>query len=163
MADDIGVGITGDLKVALQFDKFPEALRAELLKPIKSLTNQLAAKIRAIVPKGKTGKLASEVVEQIFDDPDQVSGRVTFDAEFAKAGALEYGAHRSTKVRAHEAKLDHAWGKKLNEPLTVLVAAYSRTPSIAAHNMLRGPLAAMSEEVISELRQAIDTTITATE
>ena len=156
MADDIGVAIVGDQKVALQFDHFPEALRAELLKPIKSLTDQLYAKIRAIVPKGKTGKLASEVIEQIFNDPDQVSGRVTFDADFAKAGALEWGAHRVTKVREHPQRLDHAWRRSLNSPLTVLIAAYSRTPNIAEHRMLRGPLAAMSGEAITELQQAVD-------
>lgn len=162
MAEDFGVIVTGDRKVELQFEQFPEALREQLTAPIKEMTSRLAGRIRARLPHGKTGELEHSLVEQFFDDPDQVSGRVTFNADFAKVGALEWGApgkQNRSAVKEHRAKLDHAWGRKLNAPLMVLIAAHNRHLHLDAHRFLRGPLSESSPEIIEALNAAVDRTI----
>jgi len=162
MAEDFGVIVTGDRKVELQFEHFPEALREQLIAPIKEMTGRLASRIRSRLPHGKTGELENSLVEQFFDDPDAVSGRVTFDADYAKAGALEWGApgrQNRQGVKEHRAKLDHAWGRKLNSPLMVIIAAHNRHLHLTAHRFLRGPLSESGPEIIDALNAAVDRTI----
>lgn len=166
MADDIGVQVTGVLKVALRFDEFPEDLRGELLQAVQYLTPRLGSKIASKVPHGETGELASSQVQQIYNDPDQVSGRITFRDDPAKVGALEYGApgkRPRNKVSAHSMRLDHVFANRLAQPLTVMVAAHSRNLHIAAHRFLRGPLADSEGEINQAFRQAIDDAIGKTE
>jgi hypothetical protein len=159
MADNLGVQVAGDLKVALRFDKFPERARAALVAPIKAITHRLAAKVRAAVPHGDRDSLEGLVIEQFYNDPDQVSGRVTFRGEYAKVGALEYGApgkQNRNLVKAHQAKLGHAWGHQLQSPLMVTIAAHRRRLNIKAHRFLRGPLASEAGEALQEIRAAIE-------
>lgn len=160
MADDhLGVEVTGDLKVALRFDKFPEEARAALVVPIKAITDRLAAKVRAAVPHGEKDSLEGLVIEQFYNDPDQVSGRVTFSGEYAKVGALEWGApgkQNRNLVQAHQAKLDHAWGRPMQSPMTVTIAAHRRRLNIKARRFLRGPLQAEAGDALGEIRAAIE-------
>ncbi len=158
MADEFGVDIQGVLKATLRFEEFPQAMRAQLLAAIRRLTASLAAKIRARLPRGPTGKLEGSLIQQIFDDPDQVSGRVTFDKDFGKVGALEWGApgkRAKESVREHSAKLDHAWAQKLARPMTVVVAKHNRSLHLEARRFLRGPLAASRGEIEEVLHQAV--------
>lgn len=154
MADQFGVEIQGVLKATLRFEQFPEAMRAELLKAIEKLTKFLAAKIRATAP----GTIKSLVITQLFNDPDQVAGRVTVSGDFGKVGALEWGAPgRKAKktVREHQAKLDHAWGNKLARPITVMIARHNRTLHLEARRFLRGPLASSQGLIEDVLHQAV--------
>lgn len=153
---DIGIEITGARQVELKFEQFPKEAHDAILQRIKSLTSRLAARIRGAVPKGPTHKLENDILVQIFDDGDRISGRVSISDDFAKAGALEYGAHRSTKVDKHSMSLDHFWSQILDRPMQVVVSAYTRTPNITEHKFLRGPLATMDEEVITEIREAVE-------
>ena len=59
---------------------------------------------------------------------DRITGYVDIaggkgSQDFAKAAALEYGAHKVAKVKTHEMSLDHYWSTKLAEPETVMVKA----------------------------------------
>lgn len=156
MTDNIGVVITGDRQVAIKFDQFPIALHDPLKATITSLTGALAANIRAAAPD-KTGKLRSEIQDTVFDDgADRIVGFISVSGDFAKAGALEYGAHRATRVSAHTAKLDHVWSKRLNAPLTVLIQSYSRRQNVTATRFERGPTQAMSADIAAALEETVN-------
>jgi hypothetical protein len=161
MADEfIGFTLTGDRSLSLRFDEFPRKLHDRFLAKVREITARLADAVRADAPHGKTGKLANSVVERVYDDgPARIKGRVTVSRDFAKAAALEYGAHKRTKVSAHAMRLDHVFANRLAAPLTVAVGAYSRTPNIEATRFMRGPLAAAEAEIAEELRAVVDAVI----
>ena len=79
---------------------------------------------------------------------------MSITADFGKAAALEYGAHGTTKVAQHLARVDRIFGRLVG-PMTILVSEHTRRLDIAAHNFLRGPEADISSEAIAELRQAL--------
>lgn len=156
--DTIRVNVTGDRQVGIRFDEFPDELYDDLKAEISALTTELYGLIDAATPD-RTGRLRSEERARVYSDKDRISGRVTIagdSKDFAKAGALEYGAHRSTKVSAHQMRLDHVFGQKLSAPLMVLVDAYSRTPDIQEVAFERGPLGAMEPEIIARLNAVVE-------
>lgn len=156
--DSFRVDVTGARDVGVRLDAFPDGLYEDLRNEIDSLAHELEELVIAATPE-KTGKLRSEVRMRLFADKSRISGRVDIAAsgtEAAKAGALEYGAHRATSVRAHQMRLDHAWGEKLAEPITVLVAAYNRTPDVAERAFERGPLAEMQPEILARLNALVE-------
>jgi hypothetical protein len=161
MADAVYVTVSGERRVALKLDEFPQELRGQLEARISELTAELQAQVEAAAPS-RTGKLKSEIRGRVFaDNPKHVSGIVDVYApkgsgEFAKAAALEYGASASTNVSTHPMKLDHYWADKLAAPTTVLVAAHSRTVNIAEHDFLRGPLAAMEPQIQMALEEVVE-------
>jgi hypothetical protein len=157
---DISVIVTGDREVGLRFEQFPQELHEQLKAAIEGLTGELADRVRAAVPR-KTGKLASLIVERITDRPEKIVGSVFISGDFAKAAALEYGAHHSTKVRAHTMRLDHAWGRAMLSPEVVDVAAYSRVPNIAERRFLRGPELAMEAQITAELEGVVNKAVEA--
>ena len=155
----IGVVINNDRKVALKFDTFPTQLHDRLLATITSLTNKLFGLVVSAEPS-KTGKLRSTTKKKIVDQKGKrISGVVFIDADFAKAGAEEYGAHRRTKVKAHKQNLDHAWGRKMNSPQEVMVSAYTRQANIVARKFERGPLDSMRGEIQTGFQEAISQTV----
>lgn len=152
---DVHVDIAGDRQVGLRFEEFPDALHAELLALIGGqLGPELETLVEAATPD-RTGRLRGEEGLRVFDDPQSIKAQVSVTAEFAKAAALEYGAHRSTNVKAHSMRLDHAWSRRFNAPLSVLVSAYTRTPDIDEVDFLRGPLAAMAPEAIARMEDVV--------
>lgn len=155
MADDIGVFVSGDRALAQRFDDFPESLRGRLRDAITEETNQLRSRIEALVPR-RTGRLASEIVSGVFDDPDRVTGRVTVSGEYAKAGALEYGGkNKPFKVLSHQMRLDHLWARATATPLIVDVPQYTRSIHTPALRFMRGPLEEMRGEVMEALHAAV--------
>lgn len=158
--DSVRIDISGDRQVGVRFETFPDALYEDLRKEIDSLSIELLARVEAATPD-RTGRLRSQERVRVFTDPTRITGYVDVEGskgsgDFAKAGALEYGAHRTTQVRAHSMALDHHWALQLAAPETVLVDAYSRTPNIAEHAFERGPLAAMQPEVVSRLNAVVE-------
>lgn len=156
---DVHVGITGAQRVGIRFDEFPDELYAALKAEIGALTEELFARVEAATPS-RTGRLRSEERMRLFADPDRISGYVDIagdkgSQDFAKAGALEYGAHRSTNVSSHSMKLDHYWSHMLSAPESVLVAAYTRTPDIQEYGFERGPLAEMAPEILERLNAVV--------
>jgi len=146
--------VTGDRQVALKFDRFPQQAHDRLLARIQALTAELEARVLAAEPR-RTGRLHSATISKVYDDQEKIGGRVTVRADFAKAAALEYGAHRPTKVAAHEMRLDHVFAERLTAPMTVMVMLHRRMPNIAAYRFLRGPLAQMAPEIQAELQAAV--------
>ncbi|HEY2178102.1 MAG TPA: hypothetical protein VGH15_05920 [Caulobacteraceae bacterium] len=158
--DHIHAEITGARNVEILFERFPDDLHGALYSEIHALAEELLARVEAATPS-RTGRLRSQERARMFDDKNRIAGVVDIAGEkgsrdFGKASALEYGAHRPTKVKAHKMRLDHAWGAALNAPMTVLVDAYTRTPDIAEHAFERGPLAAMQGEIFTRLGAVVD-------
>jgi hypothetical protein len=146
-------------KAARLFDEFPEQARAELEKTIGELTQQLAASVIAAEPK-RTGQLQAATVDGVFTDSNKIIGRVSIkgpsgSAIFAKAAALEYGAHQSTRVRAYSRTVSAVYGRAI-APSVAVVRAYDRTPDIAAGMFLRAPLAALQGAAAAAIQDALD-------
>lgn len=159
MAEIIGVSVTGAREVELEFDSMPQAMHARLLSRITFFIERLAGLVRAAVPR-KTGKLASEIVSAVRDSADRITGEVSFSAEFAKAGALEYGGSGKTfEVGSHTMRLDHVFSQKLGAPTEVLVKAYRRPLGIIARRFERGSFDTMAPEIEAGLRGEVDDTI----
>ena len=152
---DLGVAVSGDRELDLKFQTFPTRAHDALFSRITKLTDRLEGLVRAAAPN-KTGKLRSEIHSAVYDDtPSKISGRVFVDDDYAKAGALEYGAKGSAKVSAYSAKLDHAWAHKLASPTEVMIAAHSRHLNLKARRYLRDPLVQMRSDITAELQEAV--------
>lgn len=157
---DIHIEIAGDRQVGLRFEQFPDALYAELKSEIASLGEELLLRVEAATPS-RTGRLRSEERVRVFADPTSIKAQVDIagakgSQDFAKAGALEYGAHRATKVSAHSMRLDHFWARRLSAPIDVLVSAYTRTPDIETFAFERGPLGEMQAEALARLEAVVE-------
>lgn len=155
---DIGFTITGTNSVTQRFEDIPVRLYDRLVGRVTQLTDELEGRVRGAAPK-LTGKLEGEIVSQVFDNPDRVVGRVTLSGEYAKAAALEYGAHGTTNVSAHEVELSTVFGRRLTAPLTVMIAAHSRRLNIAQQSFLRPSIAGMNNSIVEGLRDAVNETI----
>ena len=161
MSDQIRIGIDGERQTGLRFEDFPDELHDDLVGEIDGLTRELFARIQSATPVG-TGKLRSQQRMRLYDQKDRIKGYISVAGEkgstdYAKAGALEYGSRgKPIKVGAHQMKLDHFWRTRLAAPITVLVGAYDRTPKIAEHAFMRGPLEAMRPEILQRLNAAVE-------
>lgn len=154
MTDSIGIAISGDRQVALRFDEFPQQAHEALRAHITTLVADLRARVVAAEPK-RTGRLERETVAVVNDGANRITGLVRISAEFGKAGALEYGAHGTAKLKAHYARLDHVYSR-LVAPMSVMIAAHSRQVDIAEHRFLRSGLDAVRDEAVNEMRAALD-------
>ena len=157
--DNIKIDVQGDRQVGLRFEEFPDVLYSDLHQSINELTLELYARVRGAAPSD-TGDLQSKVRVRIFTDKERITGYVDIagqkgSQDFAKASALEYGAHRRTKVSAHKMRLDHHWDKKLAAPQLVIVKAYNRQANIAETAFERGSLEAMRPEILAKLNATV--------
>ena len=150
---EIAIEITGDRKVGLKFERFPQEAHDALLARITGLTADLKDRVIAAEPE-RTGRLKSETRSAVEDRPNRITGRVFIGAEFAKAAALEYGAHGTTTVKAHPARLGHVFAR-LIEPMTVIVAQHDRRVNIAEQRFLRGALAEIAPVAIEQMKEAL--------
>lgn len=162
MADGIGVLVDGDRRVEAQFDAIPRALHDDLLDLFQGLVPELTARVQAAAPD-RTGKLRSQIKGQVFDDKTRISGRVAVGGDsgndLAKAGALEFGAHGTARVSAHEMRLDHLWGEMLNAPMMVMVEAHTRQLDLMAQRFLRDPFAGLEGEIVEKIKGVADIAI----
>lgn len=150
---DIAIDVKNARAVGLKFDDLMAQTRENLLQRITALTGELESRVKSEEPV-VTGQLREETLSKIYDDPNRISGRVFVSGHFAKAAALEYGAHKTARVRPHSARLDHVFDKRI-APMVVMISAHSRRLNIAERAYLRQPLASMSGEVIERLRAAV--------
>jgi hypothetical protein len=158
--DAIHIDVQGERQAGIRFDEFPDALYEDLKTEIDALGIELFAGVEAATPM-RSGELRAQERLRVFADPTRITAYVDVagrkgSQDFAKAAALEYGAHRPSKVAAHTMALDHYWALKLTAPERVVVDAYTRTPNIAEHAFERGPLNAMAPEVIARLNAVVD-------
>ena len=163
--DSIHIDVTGVRQVGIRFDEFPEVLYEDLRAEITALGNELFALVQAKTP-AYTGELRSEERLRIFADPSRITGYVDVAApkgsqDFAKAGALEYGAHASFAVKAHSMRLDHYWSLKLMAAQQVLVEAYARTANIAEVAFERSAIAELQPQVITRLNAVVEKRVAA--
>lgn len=157
---DVHVEVKSALRAGIRLDEFPDHLYEDLAREITALSSELLARVQAATPE-HTGRLRSQERVRVFRDKDRITGYVDIagkkgSQDFAKAAALEYGAHRATKVAAHRMRLDHYWEHKLGAPVSVLVGAYSRTPDIAEVSFERGALIGMQSEITDRLNAVVD-------
>ena len=149
----IAITFVGDRAVALKFEEFPVEARQRLYDRVVALTQELQGRIVAAEPF-RTGKLRSETELSSVNAEDHVSATVRIAGEFGKAGALEYGAHGTAQVSAHQARLTHVFARATE--MIVEVEAHARHVNIAEHRFLRGPLAGMEGEILTQLEDALD-------
>jgi type IV pilus biogenesis protein CpaD/CtpE len=139
-----------DRALRLHFDQMPTRLRTNLHEAITKLTDQLLAQVRAAEPS-RTGQLRSLTRAFVDEGDNFVRGRVRVLAPPGSrhniaAAALEYGVHRSVRVRAYQRQ-------------SFLVRAYERQADIAARRFLRGPAAEMRPKMLEALQTAVDKSV----
>ena len=162
MTDSFGVDIAGDTRAVLRFERFPSVAHDRLLVTLQSLERRLEAAVLAEEPE-KSGELKSLTGGRVYDHGDRIAAvvgvRTTTPAQARKAAALEYGSRgASITVSAHTAKLDHLWSRAIS-PIMVNVPSFTRTPSITARRFLRGPIQALHDDAITEMRAALDAAV----
>ena len=150
-------------RVLVRLHELPREIRAKLRPVITRQTHELAARIRAGAPRGKTGRLRRRIHSFIDEESGPrrnfIRGRVrvlnSYSKNFAAAaGALEYGRFRRFEVRAHSVRRRSAFGRP-TKPYTVQMPAHERRANIAAMRFLRNPAAAMQPRVRAELRRVL--------
>lgn len=159
---DIDVVITGDTRVTARFAEWPAELHGASHAKIADMVSVLEDRVRALVPV-RTGKLRSEIVSLVWDDPDHIRGVVTIggnlpSAEYAKAGALEYGApgkRGASQVAGYQRTIGQVFGRAV-DALTIEVGAHSRVARLDAMMFFRGGLAQVEPQATAELQSVID-------
>jgi hypothetical protein len=148
---------SGTRSITAHLDELPRRLRSALHDTITQLTDELLQRVRAAEPS-RTGKLRSLTHSWVQDGKDMVRGGVTVGRDGAKynvaASALEYGAHRVTRVAEHQQHLSHVFNQAIDSRL-VTVRAYARHPNIQARRFLRSPFAAMRPRIQAEIERVI--------
>lgn len=146
--------IVGARKVELKLEELPKRFHEALLARIVALTRQLEARVLGLVPR-RTGRLASEISSTVIDQPERIRGRVfvrgATSNDFAKAGALEYGAHRTIEVRRRESLS----GRLSRRESAASDRVYARHQNLAARLFMRGALDPMKAEILQELQEAL--------
>jgi hypothetical protein len=146
-------------KVAALFDAFPQIARGELEAEIRGIIEELDGLVKAAEP-ARTGQLRQSTIAYVLVEPNRISGRIKIAGPsgseiFAKAGALEYGAHRPTKVKSHSRVVSSIFGR-LVAPTTEIVQAYTRSVNIAEQDFLRGPLESRQSSILERIQGALD-------
>ncbi len=151
---EIRAVVAGERDIAARLEQLPQKLRARLEQRIGGLTRSLADRVRGAEPQ-RTGKLRGETHDSVRATDELVLGKVFVSADsssdHAKAGALEYGAHSSVKVRSYQRAGHNPQGERAEQ----IVAAYTRQANILARRFERGSLEGMRGQIESELRAAI--------
>jgi hypothetical protein len=147
----------GDRELGLRFEKFPTQAHAKLEEHMRKLVDALQARVEAAAPRGKTGRLKTEIKGRVFaDSPSRVAGYVEVYApgvpgEYAKAATLEYGTDKPRRVFERTGGLLARVGAGRRR----IVARVSKPVHIRAFRYLRGSIEGMRPEVEAELALAL--------
>jgi hypothetical protein len=157
--------ISGSLKV--RFENFSEELKQKLVVAVTEAGQRLFENVRAAAPE-ETGSLKSAVDSSLAQGDGWMRFYVEVDPEHdepfnVKAAALEYGAHRLSKVSGYTRTVDQIFGQA-SAPVEQVISPYSRTPNIDEFRYLRGGLssgieasfAAAVEDAIGGASQAFN-------
>jgi hypothetical protein len=143
-----------DRAVIAHFEQLSGRLKSGLRLAITQLTDQLLARIHAAEPY-RTGRLRTATQAFVDVKDDAVTGRVRIlGAGREAAAALEYGAHRIVRVRAHQEHLSHVFDRAIDSQF-VAVSAYTRRANIQAKRFLRDPAAAMRPRIQAEIERVV--------
>ena len=156
---DFNAVITGDRVLEARFAEWPKELHDSLYQRIAKLTDQLLGRVQALVPD-QTGTLKNEIIARVFDDPERIKGYVSLEGgldpeAYIKAGALEYGAHKTFAVSRYRRTITQAFGRDIS-PKRITVGEYRRTANIEERMFMRGALAEIEAEAVVELTAAIN-------
>lgn len=149
--------ISGERRITARFDQWPAEIHGDLLVEIRALTAELEARVLGREPE-KTGKLKSETVMRVYDDPERIKGTVTLAAglspsEYIKAAALEHGApgrRGRFGVGAYRRTVTQAFGRDIS-PTRVTVNPYEREAHLQAQLYMRAALAEMQGDAQARL------------
>ena len=152
--------ITGDQRVALRFDRFPDEAHAALRARIAEITADTAGEVDALIPRGKTNRLAAQLHFGVDDSERRIRGWISLAGGSAalvkQAATLEYGNRREAfRVKAYRRTLDQVFGH-ITAPFQQAVEAYQRTGTIQAGDFLRGPLRAHASSALEQMNAAVD-------
>jgi hypothetical protein len=143
----------GERSVFAQLDSIePELFRA-IRQDIEELTHELATRVRAAAPHGKTGRLAGSVHSSVRVSEHRVVGIVTASAPYLPV--IEFGIHKELHVSAHTRRLSHAWMHNF-PPEQVSVDPYERMADVEATFFMEHALESMMPEIVGRLRQTIE-------
>ncbi len=145
---DVGLEILNARNIDLRFEKFPDMARDGLIEAITRSTSQMEDLVRMAAPK-LTGKLAASVASRVVSSPNRITGIVGVTGDYGKAGALEYGSHKTITV--HAGKM----GAALSAPSRAVAASYQRTLNIAPQEFLRGPEKEIAADAFAAMEQAV--------
>lgn len=154
------ISIQGERDITIRLQRLPDTIRRRLRDAMEDFLPRLAAAQRARAPRGRTGRLASQIGQIFIDEGDDfIRGRVTVVAptgwQYGKAGALEYGApgrRARFTVREHKRR-----GRGIG--METLVDRYQRTQRLVALRFIRGPFDAMRAEIEADLRAAVEAAV----
>jgi hypothetical protein len=155
MAMTVTVKPEDERKLFVHLDEIPTKLMTKLRPVLVQLTNELLRRIRAREPV-HTGRLRLETQAFVDEKPGSIIGKVrvvaprgTTSGSHEAAAALEYGAHRSFRVRAHTMRRDGS---------LVMIREFQRRADITAKRFMRDPAAEMRPRALAEIKQAIEET-----
>lgn len=147
----------GERQLQAFIGALPEEVDARLEEAMAEIAALLEAAVEAAEPH-RTGRLRAEtrkfVHRTLKGIVAGVSVRGDDKADFGKAAALEYGAHRSFSVREHWARRSTVFGRDMAGK-SVLIEEYQRRANIDADRYLRGPFAALEGRIVEILEKAL--------
>jgi hypothetical protein len=148
----MSLALVNERQAVAVLDLLPEDARAELTRVISAATAEALAMAQANEPS-RTGGLRESTTAKMWDSATSIYGKVFIAREYGKAGALEYGSHRSVSVRAHEQMISLTTGS----PVHAFIGPYSRTTNIQARSFMRDAATSIRGRVIDQITQAIAT------
>lgn len=151
------VVMRGDRELSARFDQFPENARKRLEERITGIVDSLEARIEGTAPRGKTGRLRSEIKSRVYSSPGRVAGYVSVYApgvagEYAKAATLEYGSDKPRRAFARSTSLT----SRLTRSSRRIVSRISKPVHIEARHYLRGPFESSLDEYRTDLQAGLD-------
>ena len=148
--------LVGGRELIIKFEKFPGSLRAKLESTIKSLTFDLAKKVKQDFLSGqvlqrRTGRLSRSITTSFENDNDSFKGIVGTNVAY---GAYhEFGFTGQETVKTFQRKMTMAFGRPLIKPLIVQVRSFTRNVNYKPHPFLRPALEEMRPEIEKQINE----------
>ncbi len=145
--------LVGGRELIVKFEKFPASLREKLESTIKSLTFDLAKKVKADKLSGQvlqrpSGRLIRSITTSFENDNDSFKGIVGTNVAY---GAYhEFGFVGQETVKTFQRKQTMAFGRPMNTKI-VQVRSFTRNVNYKAHPFLRPALEEMRPEIEKQI------------
>ena len=153
------VELQGQTAVIAKFGALATTVHGELARTVQALTINLQAhvqidKLQGQVLRHITGKLSRSIETAIADNPDSIVGRVFSNGTAPYAHRFEYGWHGEENVKSFERRQTMAFGRPI-DPVTVTVAAFTRTANQPERSFLRSSLKDQAAAIEKALTDAV--------